>query len=268
MAEIATSWMIAASIFAAIIFLARIVSSSEHASAPVPTIEGARPPLPFALLFLIMAFIANAAYAAIHLSELHYRTHILSRVWASAAIGILVGYAFARRGALRVIGCVVATLFIFFGTWGGMERQDLYLGTWRQHQRELASILNTAPALRAGTSVILRSGPAPRFLATEADYLASLWLRMLYDDPKMLVLRLTPERGTFCKTSASGLDCLGERSVKKHFDYGHLIVMDYDNDSGTYQLVRSLNDPRYQPERLIIRRPWTLRQRRLLLLTK
>jgi hypothetical protein len=56
-------------------------------------------------------------------------------------------------------------------------------------------------------------------------------------------------------------------------------MMDYDAQSGTYQLVRSLRgDPlaqgleaeteRYGPESRIVAGPWTLRQRRLLLKSK
>jgi hypothetical protein len=60
------------------------------------------------------------------------------------------------------------------------------------------------------------------------------------------------------------------------FPFERLVIMDYDMASGTYRLVRSLRgDPlgrgferdaeRYRPEQRIVGRPWTLRQRRLLL---
>ena len=73
-----------------------------------------------------MALAANAAYAFVWFSEIHYRTHILSRVWASMAIGILAGWvAAAGRGqgracrpGLRWAAAAVVTAFVFFGTWG------------------------------------------------------------------------------------------------------------------------------------------------------
>src|SRR5205807_862673 len=79
---------------------------------------------------------------------------------------------------------------------------------WRQHQRELASILAAAPSLRPGTSMILRSGDLPDlYLATEADYLTGMWLRLLYDDPAMRTLRLAPDRRSSCSAALDGLVC-------------------------------------------------------------
>ena len=55
--------------------------------------------------------------------------------------------------------------------------------------------------------------------------------------------------------------------------------MDYDASSGTWHLVPSLSDDplgrghesealRYRPENRIVSQPWTLRQRRLLLMAE
>jgi hypothetical protein len=220
-----------------------------------------------------MAFVANAAYASLQMSALHYRTHILSRVWASAAIGIAIGWALQRFPRARLLAWAIASAFVFFGAWGGMERQNLYLSTWRQHQRELASILTAAPSLRPGTSMILRSGDPPhRYLATEADYLTGVWLRLLYDDPALRTLRLAPHRGSSCSAALDGLvcnrECPSNRTCPPElFPYESLMMLDYDERRGTYNIVPSLNTPRYRPEHRIIRRPLTLRQRRLLLLT-
>jgi hypothetical protein len=60
------------------------------------------------------------------------------------------------------------------------------------------------------------------------------------------------------------------------FRFDALVVMDYDQTSGTCRLLRSLDgDPlargyetdaeRYRPANRIVERPWTLEQRRLLL---
>ncbi len=236
-------------------------------------------------LFALMALAANAAYAGIQLSELHYRTHVLSRVWASAAIGILAGWVFEFRPRLRLAGWVVLVAFVFFGTWGGMERQDFFLASWQGHQRELSSILNAAPSIHPGTQVILRSSnTAGRYLATEADYLTTFWLRMLYDRPELRAFRVSPDRESGCRSISSGVecwrkgrvDCVAKKCATTFFRYEDLVVMDYDNDSGTYHLVRSLSgDPfalgheadaaRYRPEDHIIHQPWTVRQQRLLL---
>jgi hypothetical protein len=244
-----------------------------------------------AALFAIMALVMNAAYACVFFSELHYRTHILSRIWASLAIGILAGVA-ARAPRLRWAAYGVVTAFVFFGVWGGMERQDFFLGTWQRHQRELASILTVAPALRPGTAVILRGTSRDgRLMATEADYLAQHWLRLLYNEPQLRSMRLDPTQGSGCRPAAGGLDCWrsGQAACVAdgtcepiRFSFDTVIVLDYDARAETFDLVRSLErDPlargpnseagsnseaaRYRPEDRIIAQPWTIRQRRLLL---
>ncbi|HYS54655.1 MAG TPA: hypothetical protein VER58_12930, partial [Thermoanaerobaculia bacterium] len=211
--------------------------------------------------------------------------HILSRIWASMAIGILAGWAGMRWPRLRWISCAAVTAFVFFGAWGGIERQDFFSGTWRQHQRELASILDAAPALRPGTAVILRGTPPPgRYLATEADYLTTHWLRLLYADTKLPAFRLDPQRGSSCRPTPLGIVCWPEgreisydNKMREYlFRFDALVVMDYDQISGTWRLLPSLHgDPlalgydaeaeRYRPAERIIERPWTLKQQRLLL---
>jgi hypothetical protein len=261
-AAIPVAWMAIASLIAAAVFFLRAQTKRNDGQHP----------LGFVLLFAIMALVANAAYASLQMAELHYRTHILSRVWASAAVGIAIGWMLQRFPRARILAWAIAITFVFFGTWGGVERQDLYLSTWRQHQRELVSIVTAAPDVRPGTIVILRSGDLPdRYLATEADYLTGFWLRLLYDAPALRSLRLAPDRGSSCSAAANGLVCNAECPSNRTctpvlFAYEELVMMDYDDASGTYRVVPSLNTPRYRPEDRIIRRPLTVRQRRLLLL--
>jgi hypothetical protein len=280
-AVIPAAWMAAGALFAASLFLLRVRKKDDEAMAG----DGPRS-VRLAALFAMMALAANAAYAGVWFSENHYRTHILSRIWASAAIGILAGWIGTRWPRLRWAACAVVTAFVFFGAWGGIERQDFFLATWRGHQRELASILDTAPSLRPGTAVILRgTSTSGRSLATEADYLTKHWLRPLYGDSKLRTMRLDPHRGGDCTPNAAGVDCRPEgqeisydnKQRQTRFRFEELVLMDYDSVSGTYHLVRSLRgDPlarsyereaeRYRPEKRIVVRPWTLRQRRFLLM--
>jgi hypothetical protein len=281
-AVIPTVWMAAGALLAASLFLIRARTKSDDAGSE----DGPRS-VQFAVLFATMALASNAVYALVWFSEFHYRTHILSRVWASMAIGILAGWAGMRRPGLRWAASAIVTAFVFFGTWGGIERQDFFLASWREHQRELASILNAAPSFRPGTAVILRStATSGRYLATEADYLTKHWLRLLYNDPTLRAMRLNPERGSGCKPTAGGIDCWLEGEAwcfanktcePTRFPFEDLVVMDYDSSSGTWHLVPSLDDDplgrsydgeaeRYRPENRIVPQPRTLRQRRLLLM--
>jgi hypothetical protein len=282
-AVIPTACMAAAGLFAAALYLFRVRAKRDE----VMTADEGNLRFVAAAVFVIMALAANAAYAGVWFSELHYRTHILSRIWASAAIGILAGWIFARWPRLRWTAAAGVTLFVFFGAWGGVERQDYFLGSWRGHQRELVSILDAAPALRPSTAVILRgTPPAGRYLATEADYLTAHWLRLLYDDAQLRTFRLDPRRGASCAASPLGVVCQPEgrdisydhKKRESLFRFNALVVMDYDAASGTWRLLRSFHgDPlargheaeaeSYRPAARIVPGPWTLIQRRLLLST-
>jgi hypothetical protein len=252
---------------------------------PEPAAEPASRVLSLVALFALMSLAANAAYASLHFAEIHYRTHVMSRVWASLALGILAGWAAARWPRRRFAVLALPALFVGLGTWGGLERQDLFLATWRQHHRELLSIAAAAPALRPGTGIILRGSPVrPTYLATQADYLTQAWVALIYQQPQHC-LRLTAVRGTGCKASSGGLDCWHEgradcfaagTCAPDHFDYDRLVVMDYDEQGGVYRLRTSLaGDPlaagagaaaaAYRPAACILSRPLSTAQRRLLL---
>ena len=282
-AVISTAWMMMGSLGAAGLVLVRGNRKHDDAAG-----DHGRRLVALAALFAAMALTTNAAYASVQLSDVHYRTHILSRVWASMAVGAMSGWALTRLPRRRWATLGVVSVFIFFGTWGGFERQDFLLGTWQRHQRELVSILTAAPSLQTGTTVILRgSSRAGRLRATEAGYLAGQWLRLLYDAPTLSSGTIDPHRGSGCTPTATGVDCWREGEAAcfadgtcaaTHFRFEDIVVMDYDSAAETYALVRSLRDDplgrgfereteRYRPEdRIIIARPWTLRQRRLLLI--
>ena len=272
-------WMAAASALGAAVILLRLRVKHDGPD------EDTRRALNLAALFAVMALAANAAYALVQFSDVHYRTHILSRTWASAAIGIFAGMA-ARVPRLRWPAHAVVAAFVCFGVWGGMERQDFFLGTWKRHQRELASILTAAPSIRPGTVIVLRgTARSGRLMATEADYLGRHWMRLLYNDPRVRTLRLDPSRGSGCNAESLGVRCWREGQAAcvangtcqpARFTFDSMIVLDYDPRSETYRLVRTLRDDplargaisdseRYRPEERIVSQAWTVRQRRLLL---
>jgi hypothetical protein len=258
------------------------VRRARNPEAPEPAART----LGLAAIFAAMALVANAAYSALQMAEVHYRTQILSRTWASLSLAVLVGWAVQRWPRARTALLIVPALFVGFGVWGGLERQDLWVATWRLHQRELLSIVAAAPALTPGTGIILRSGPTPDlYLATEADYLAQSWLVLLYDDPKIHGLRLAPDRGTGCRATPEGLDCWHEQQAEcfaagtcaaDRFAYETLVILDFDDRKGIWRLVdHPQGDPLwgdsgvapagYRPAARILKRPLTPRQRALLL---
>jgi hypothetical protein len=265
----------------------RTAAEPAPKAPPTPRLEPAGRVLLLTALLALMALAANAAYASLPFADIHYRTQLASRIWASLALGALAGWAAVRWPRARGAVLAVPVLFVGLGTWGGLERQDLYLATWRLHQRELLSIVTAVPALRPGAVIVLRGEPAhPAFLATQADYLAQSWLALLYHEPATRSLRLAPGRGTGCQPTPRGLDCWHERQAAcfaahtcpaDHLDYDSIVVLDFDERAGVYRLRQSLaGDPlatgaaaaaaAYRPGANIQRQPLSAAQRRLLLL--
>lgn len=257
----------------------------DPVSSPAPA-GGAPRWLLLAGLFALMALAANAAYAGLQLAEFHYRTHILSRVWASLATALCAGWAIRRWPRFRIAFLAVPAAFVGFGIWGGMERQDLWVSSWRLHQKELLSIVGNAPALKPGTGIVLRRTEISSYYhATEADYLAESWLKLLYDDPSMHALSASRGRGSGCRAGQEALDCWREGKAAcfaagtcnpERFPYDRLVIMDLDPQEGTYRLLADpRRDPllggidgiaaRYRPEERIVKHPLSARQRALLL---
>lgn len=71
-------------------------------------------PLLLAGIFAAMALFANAAYAGLQMADVHYRTHILSRTWASLAVAVLIGWTVQQWPRFRAGFLVVPVLFVGF----------------------------------------------------------------------------------------------------------------------------------------------------------
>lgn len=275
-------WAMALAALVAAAWFAFRARQAQHPDRPERTART----LLLAVIFAGMALIANAAYAGLQMANIHYRTHILSRTWASLAVAVSAGWAVQRWPRFQAAFLLVPLLFVGFGVWGGLERQDLWVSTWRMHRKELLSIVTAAPSLRPGTGIILRSPPTPDlYLATEADYLAQSWLVLLYDDPAIHALRMAPDRGTGCRAASEGLECWHEQQAEcfdagtcaaDRFPYATLVIMDFDGRRGVWRLVSSPEgDPLlggsagalagYRPAGRIVERPLTPWQRALLL---
>ncbi len=236
-----------------------------------------------AVLCLLTAFCANAAYVGVQLSQINFRTHLFSRLFSSLAIALFVGFAIQRWRRTRIL-VVIPIAFVGFGVCGGLERQDLFLSTWRQHQTELLSIAEAMPGLPPGAVVLLRSAREDSaYRATAVGYLAGSWINLLYEDWGIRGHKLLPGLPSGCRPEANAVRCWREGQAGcvadgtctgECYGYGQLIVLDFDAASGRYRLVPSLaGDPlgkseaarAYQPRSLIMDRPLSRWQRRLLL---
>lgn len=232
--------------------------------------------------FVVGALLCNAAFSAVQFSSLHYRTHLFSRVCASLALGLTFGRLWRAGRIGRRLAGAAASLFVGFGVWGGLERQDFFLAAWRVHQRELSSIVEEAPSFMAGTNLVLELPSTHPYLATSVPYLARSWGTLLYPDRESApaVLLWLPDGRSSCRVEIDGWHCKADPQDIGEDDrilpYAATVVMTFDSGDGRYHLVRRLPirlggghpfvDAAYAPDERIVRGRITARQRALLLL--
>jgi hypothetical protein len=248
------------------LFAARARSLAAGAARPAPAAPRALASL---AVLLAMGAASNVAFASVHFSELFYRTHLLSRVFVSAGIGVALDALL--RGRRAPLGWALAAAFVGFGAAGALERQDYFLSSWRDHRRELASLLEAVPSVKGGGSLVLYMPADPGWHATKADYLARAWVRVLYDETPGLAARTylwAPAGPSGCRAEADGLrcwteaerECFAAGTCSGHLlPFGELVVAAFGPAEGVYRLVSRAEEKgpvppgaaAYAPERLI-----------------
>jgi hypothetical protein len=261
-------WVLAAALCLALVARRARTIALSRAASPRPAPAGWRAWASLAVL-LAMAALSNAAYASVHFSDIFYRTHLLSRVFVSVGLGVLVDVLLRSRRA--VLGAALAAAFVGFGAAGALERQDYYLSSWRDHRRELASLLEAVPSVKAGASLVLYMPDDPGWHATKADYIARAWVRNLYDETPELSRRTylwTPGGASGCTVEETGLRCWKDAEkacVEAGTCPGHLVrfedlvVAAFRPLDGRYRLVPrgdeeapvTIRAPGYAPDRLV-----------------
>jgi hypothetical protein len=244
------------------------VRARRLAAAPAPGPASRRALASLAVL-VSMGVASNVAFATVHFSDIFYRTHLLSRVFASVAIGAAIDALMRRRRAL--LGWALAAAFVGFGAAGALERQDYFLSSWRDHRRELVSLLEAVPSVKRGGSLVLLMPADPGWHATKADYLARAWVGLLYGETPDLADHTTlwtPGGLSGCVVEESGLRCWRDAEAGcfkagtcpgRLARYEDLVVAAFDPVDGRYRLVPrggdrapiSLGAAPYAPQRLI-----------------
>ncbi len=152
---------------------------------------------------------SHAAYAGAGFSQYFYRTQVLSRVLVSVILGLLASRLLARSGAPRIAGLALVALFAGFGIAGGMERQDMYLATWRRHRLELSSLVEEVPRANPAATLLLYVPHDPPFQATEAPYLARRWSELLWENAatRPATFLWSADAKTACVAGRDGFRC-------------------------------------------------------------
>jgi hypothetical protein len=195
------------------------------------------------LACLLLMLAANVIFVSAPFAEFYYRTHLLSRVWASLALAA-VGWRLAG-GGLKAVALSLLGAFVFCGLYSAIERQDYYLGYWRRQRGELRSIVEQVPGLRPEATLVLLLPVRPRssYVATEVQYLAGSWCRLLYrvPPPALLVWSLHPAARLQCGFTRTALACADPTAgPARRIPLDRLVLMRYDPAGNRYQLLRSI----------------------------
>jgi hypothetical protein len=201
----------------------------------------------------LTAIAGHAVYAGVHFSQYFYRTQVLSRVLVSLVLGLAASRLLGRGGAARIAGLALVALFTGFGVAGGMERQDMYLATWRRHRIELASLVEEVPRAKPSATLLLVVPHDPPFQATEAPYLARAWSTLLWenDATRPGTFLWSVDAQTSCVVDPEGFRCRMPEE-KQCFDSGAcpgkrlfwdgIILLTWRSEEGRFRLEDEIPD--------------------------
>ncbi len=193
------------------------------------------------------AVAGHMVYAGVHFSQYFYRTQVFSRVLFSVALAIAASRLLGAGKGARAAGLAVVVLFTGFGIAGGMERQDLFLATWRRHRVELASLVEQVPRAKPEATLLLVVPHDPAYQATEAPYLARRWSELLWEDPATRpgTFLWSADAHTECVAGPAGFRCRTAEE-KECFDSGacpgirlpwdRVIVLTWRRELGRFRL--------------------------------
>ena len=222
-----------------------------------------------ALASVALMATANAPFAGLQYADLYYRTHLLSRVFASAALAWLVAVAWYRaRAAVRPVLAAAVAGWLALGVASALAQQDYFVSYTRAYRQELSSILTAAPALDPDAVLLLRAPVHSHFLATEAGHLARAWMTLLYADSSLecRTVLWSQARSTTCEPAGSGFVCRGESSADcgrgegqetRLLPYERLVLLEYRPAENRYALVEALPLGDYRPHDRIRAAPRT-----------
>jgi hypothetical protein len=200
---------------------------------------------------LALVIAANLAFARVQIAPSFYRTHVISRIWASIAVAAATAGVAAILGKRSRLAMLIPAVFVGFGIAGGIERQDFYLSSWRTHRSELRSVVEQVPGLRAGAQMILLMPKHPRFQALDVEYIGKSWLELVYDDasmesrtifqtPRSLTACTPGERGFRCREESPGAATPGAGSAETTLPYSKAVLLAFSTRDGRFHLLDNL----------------------------
>jgi hypothetical protein len=133
----------------------------------------------------------------------------MTRALVSIVLGLLASRLLGAPRPARLAAFGLVTVFAACGVAGGLARQDHFLSTWRQHRRELRSLVDAVPRARPATTLLLHVPHEPAYTALKVPYLAFRWSTLLWPDPstRPRVFLWSFDAGSTCVAGSEGFRC-------------------------------------------------------------
>ncbi len=132
------------------------------------------------LAFVLLGAVLASSIASANLGGDYFvRSHFVSRVWASLALTVVLA-GLCHHRLLKMLAAATVAFFVFFGIWGGLERQSYLLGYSLHEQRELLSLRAAVPNFRPPAHLLVIQPPmGPSLIACNNPNV----LPLFYDRP-------------------------------------------------------------------------------------
>ncbi len=184
----------------------------------------------FALLAAAIV-LSNMATALVPGAAGVFRTHLVSRLYASVLIAALYAALLrSRLAAVRIAGGMLTLCFLLIGAWTVVDRADYLVSEWPQHRVELRSLDAIVRQIDPSAQIVLYEPPGAGYTATVAPWHASFWLSLIrgpFAGASTFAL-WSPDRGAVCRVLDTDLLCEGDMQPLLRFPLGRIVLLRYD----------------------------------------
>jgi len=224
-----------------------------------------RSPSPWVLAVLFLAIVgSNLATVMVQESNLNFRTHVISRLYAAILIAAGCSALFRSRfGVVRAIGMLLTFSVLGIAAWTVADRASYLVSIWPRHRTELRSLDELVQKIDRKAAIVLFEPPDAGYTATIVWWHALPWIVLMRGDgsapPQFEIW--SPGRKADCSVRAAELECQGVLRSPARIPLRQLVVLRYDVGDCQYKLVRNTwvddtpSPPDYSPQSWLLDRP-------------
>lgn len=218
-----------------------------------------------AALFLAIVG-SNLATVMVQASNLNFRTHVISRLYAAILIAVLCStFLQSRNIALWTIGLAIALTVLVIGAWTVADRASYLTSIWPRHRTELRSLDSLVQKIDRKAAIVLYEPPGAGYTATIVAWHAVPWIMLMRGDgsPPSQFALWSPARQADCSVRGVNLECQGDVQPLTKIPLRQMVLLRYDMVDCRFKLVEKewvdktlpVPPPEYSPRAWILGEP-------------